>query len=104
MATKLIRPVRREMLASSTIGKYRNRPIVVTIKGGDILEFQIKGTRQRYEVSLHAAYRLAQISTWDSEYQSKLDEYNRKRKAGMKCRRPKRMNFPIDRAIIQSLK
>lgn len=103
--TKLLKPVRREMLASSTVGKYRNRPIIVTIKGGDAISFRIKGTRQEYETSLHLCYRLAQIVSLSNRYEEKRKEYEAKKKAGYRnLRKPRKFNFPIDRAIIASLK
>lgn len=105
MAVKLIKPVKREMLASSTMGKYRNRPIIVTITGGDAISFRIKGTRQEYHTSLHACYRLAQIAHYANMYEDKRKEYEAKKKAGYRnLRKPKRMNFPIDRAIIDALR
>ena len=103
MAVKLIRPIKRELLASSTVGKYRGRSIVVTLVPGDMLRFQIKGTRQYYEVSLHACYRMAQIATWENDYQDKVKTYNMKKNAGYKARKPKKSQFVIDRAMIKAL-
>lgn len=103
MATKLIKPVRREMLAVSTVGKYRNRPIIVTIDGGDVIRFQIKGTRQSYETSLHFCYRLAQIMTWEEQYQQRKKEYEIKKKAGYKrLRKPRQIVMHLDKATIKA--
>lgn len=103
MATKLLKPVRREMLAKSTVGKHSNRPIIVEIDGGDIIRFRIKGTRQVVETSLHFCYRLAQIRTWEEDYQKRLSEYNRKKKLGYKrMRRPRPVMIPLDKATIKN--
>ena len=101
MATKLVKPVKREMLAKSTVGKYSNRPILVEIDGGDLIRFRIKGTRQEYETSLHYVYRLAQIVTYESIYAAKMKKYELEKKAGMRVRKPKKAIIPLDKATMR---
>lgn len=105
MATKLIKPVKRELLHGSTLGKHRGKPIIIILEGGDLVSFRIKGTRQLYQTTIHACYKMAQFATWARQYQDKVAVYEAKKKAGYRnLRKPKRINFPIDKAIIDSLK
>lgn len=105
MATLLIKPVKRQLLHSSTVGKHRGKPILVILEGGDLITFRIKGTRQQYQTTIHACYKMAQFATWDRMYQDKMKEYKRRKDAGERgVRKPKRISFPIDKAIIDALR
>ena len=84
MAIKLTKNVRRETLAVTTRGKYRDRPIIVTLEPGDILSFRIKGTRQEASVSLAHCYQLAQIVECEVRYKEYLKTYKEKKKLGYK--------------------
>lgn len=89
------------MTARSTVGKYSNRPILVTIEGGDMINFRIKGTRLSYETTLHYVYRLAQIVHYDRINQQRQKDYEAKKKVGMKVRKPKKIIIPLDRATMK---
>jgi hypothetical protein len=104
MATKLLRPVRREMLATVQHGKYRNRPIILELEPGDVIRFKVKGTRQFVECSLHSAYTLAQLITYERLYAERLKEYEAKRKSGRRAKRPKRPKMFVDKVFIQTIK
>ncbi len=105
MATKLTKNVKRETLAVKTMGKYRDRPIIVTLEPGDVLSFRIKGTRQEASVSLAHCYQLAQIVEGEVRYKQKVKEYKEKKKLGYRhLRRPKKMDFPFNKIYINALK
>jgi len=86
MATKLIKSVKREMLATD-----RGRTLIVELEPGDILTFRAKGKKQRYSVSLHKAFNLALMQFLTENYNAKMADYKAKQKAGYKrLRSPKK--------------
>ena len=105
MARKLNKTIRREMLsgAQMTKGKYRNRPIVVELRAGDELGFQIKGTRQRYTVYLGHCFRLAQLLTLEHEYKEKMKIYQSRPK-GTRMRKPKKPILPFGKIYFDATK
>lgn len=105
MATKLIKPVRREMLSSGfERGRNRNRAINVTLCPGDELEFHVKGTRQRYTVFLGHCFRLAQGLAIEANYKEACAQYAIKRKAGIRCRKPKRPMMAFSKIYFDATK
>ncbi len=105
MATKLTKNVKRETLGVKTRGKYRDRPIIVTLEPGDMLSFRIKGTQQEATVSLAHCYQLAQIVEGEMRYKQKVKEYKEKKKLGYQhLRQPKKIDFPFNKIYINALK
>jgi|GEM_PF-2608466 hypothetical protein len=102
--TKLLKPITRQTLAVSPMGRYRNRPVAVTLKPGDLISFRIKGTRVNYEMSLQAAYVLAMIVHGDKYYNEQIEDYKKKKKAGYKrLRIPRRPKFPVSPVYFKAL-
>ncbi len=98
MATKLIKPVKREMLSSGLErGKNRARPIIVSLLPGDELEFRAKGTRQSYRVYLGHCFRLAQGLTMETMFKERVKKYNHDRKYRSGLRKPKRPLIPFNK-------
>jgi hypothetical protein len=104
MATKLLKPIKRELMATIQAGKHRGRPINAELQPGDILKFKVKGTRQEYTVSLHAAFTLAQLVTFDRIYNERLQDYNKRKKAGDRVRKPKKPQLFLHRVFFETLK
>lgn len=91
MALKLIKPIKRELLATQ-----RGKVMVIEIEPGDEITFRVKGKRTRYTVSLHKVYNLALMAFLQENYNTRLAEYNVKKKYGYKrVRRPKPPNLSI---------
>lgn len=84
MATRLTKPVKRELLASN-----RNRTLIAEMEPGDLITFRYKGKRMRYEISLHSCFTLAVLQKINEEYTSKLEAY----KDGRLKRKPKQPGF-----------
>jgi hypothetical protein len=87
MATKLLKSISRE-----TVGR-SGAPLIVTLDPGDIIRFREKGKRTTMEVSIGHAYQLAKKITAEKIYQERMAEYQAKRKAGKRVKRPKRPNL-----------
>lgn len=104
MATTLLKPVRRELLATVQHGKHRGRGIIVEILPGDIIRFRIKATRQYVETSLHTAYTLAQLVTFQRMHEERKAEYIRKKKAGIRCKRPRPFKMFVNKVFIEAIK
>ena len=91
MATKLINPVKRELLATQ-----RGQTMIVEIEPGDTITFRVKGKRTRYTVSLHKVYNLALMQFLLENYKVKLEAYKINKKYGHKrLRKPKPPNMSM---------
>ena len=105
MATKLLNTVKRELIGVTVgHGKYRGKTIIIELEAGDVITFRIKGTRKKATISLGYCFQLAQIVQADRDYSEKMKEYNLKKKAGMRVRRPKKANFPFNKTLFKALK
>jgi len=85
MATKLLKTVRRELLAGD------RATLIASLEAGDMLTFREKGRKTTYEVSLHQCYVLAMCQHMALEYQRKMEAY----KAGRIRRKPKAPRFDV---------
>ena len=117
MATKLHKTVKRQLtrVRATKNGRIElpdksnfipmgAREVNVSLHPSDILEFQIKGTRQKYSVPLATAMMLAQAMTFYDQYQEALRIYNLHKSAGYKRkRRPKKSNHPHIAAMLRKL-
>ena len=85
MATILTKPVSRQLIRPDRYGV-----VVVTLEPGDLISFRNKGKKTSYTVSLHNVRTLALMQFILEEHKRKVEEYNRKRKAGYPhLRKPK---------------
>lgn len=85
MPTKLLKPIKRELVAATRTG----RTLIAELEPGDEITFREKGKRTRYTCSLHACYRVAIMQHLRDEYVAKLELY----KAGRRTRKPKPPTF-----------
>lgn len=85
MATKLIKEISRELLATTP----RGATLIATLEPGGLITFREKGRRFRYTVSLHGCYKVAIMQFLQDDYLEKLAEY----KAGRRKKKPKAPNF-----------
>ena len=102
MATKLIKTVTRETLGLKSYRK--NRAILASLQGGDVLAFRAKGERKVYEVALGHCLHLATILTAQREYDAKKERYEKARKAGKRAKRPRKPFLPFSKMYYQALK
>ena len=100
MATKLIKPITREMMGADG---HSRRPLLVTLAPGDVLTFRAKGTRTAYSVYLGHCYRLAQILQAEQEYRVKKEAYAEARKQGRRARRPARPVLPFSKVYFDAI-
>jgi len=101
---QLMKDITRETLAIRTADKYRDRPIIITLEAGDSITFRVKGTRQKFTVSLAHCFRLAQLNQTDAIYKAKMAEYKVKRGEGTKrLRKPKRTPIPFSKIYFDAL-
>ena len=85
MATKLLKPVERELTYTD-----RGRVIIVTLEPGDVITYRFKGKRTRYSVSLHKVQLLGLMQMLLDKHHERMDTYNRKKAAGYKnLKKPK---------------
>ena len=96
MARKLLNPVSRDM-ALPVFGKQ----FVVTLHPGDMVGFRKRRGKKEYMISLHDILIPAIRNTVREDYQEALKEYNRKRKLGVSCRKPKRPTEAVYSKYIQ---
>jgi len=101
MATLLIKDVSRETLA---VEDMHGRKMVVTLEPGDMIRFRAKGKRMSYSVPLQACYNLALIFTVNSWYKKRLDSYRDKRKAGIRCRKPRKISSIFNQTYYEALR
>ena len=102
MATKLMKPLRRELLGLAStkkgrvcaIGDCGARPIIVEMSPPDTLTFRVKGTRIRYEITMATALATAHKQHIINTYNEKLKEYKTKKEAGMRVKKPKKPFMP----------
>lgn len=100
MATKLIKPIKRELLSTEQNGKHRGKPIIVELMPGDEISFRIKGTKKSQSVYLGHCYRLAQIFTIERNYNEAMALY----KKGGRKRKPKRPAMPFSKMYFDAIK
>ena len=86
MVRLLIKNITRQTLKVTDL---RGAPQIVTLRGGDMLEFRTKGKRYRFEVPLQACYNLALIYTAQQRYKERMAKYLEGRKNGRKMKRPR---------------
>lgn len=92
MATKLLKPVKREML----MGDDRGRPMIVTLEPGDMLTFRLKGKKTTYSVPLHSCFYLAMMNKMQEEYTEKMEDYKVKQSAGFKrLKKPRKPSWAV---------
>lgn len=117
MATKLKKTVKRQLnrLRATKNGRIElsdtngfipvgAREVNVSLHPSDVLEFQIKGTRQKYSVPLSTAMMLAQAMTFYEQYQESKRLYDLQKSAGYKRKRkPRKPNHPHIAAMLRRL-
>lgn len=101
MATKLIKDIHRETLAVTDL---KGNIQIVSLKGGDMLEFRTKGKRFRYHVPLQACYHMALIWTVQESYRRRLAKYVEDKKAGRRVKRPRRLIPIFNQKYYEALK
>lgn len=103
MATKLVKPIHREMLSvMETRGRNRGRSTIVSLLPGDEIQFRSKGTRKTYTVYLGHCFVMAQIQTILLDYDQALERYNTRRKAGERARRPIKPILPFSNMYLKA--
>jgi hypothetical protein len=85
---KLIKTVRRELAMKCPEGRYRGKAINIFLMQGDLIVFQVKGTRTKHTISIGHCYNMAINLTMEQEYKQKLREYDEKKRVGGKPRKP----------------
>jgi len=101
MTTKLIKDIHRETLAVTDL---KGNVQIVSLKGGDMMEFRSKGKRFRYEVPLQACYHMALIFTAQQWYKKKLAKYIEEKKAGKKVKRPRPLSPIFSPKLYEALR
>ena len=101
MPTLLTKDLTREAYLASDL---QGRKLIVTLRAGDMIAFRPKGRKITYEVPLLACYNMAMIYSANEWYKQKLEVYNRKRKAGLRVRRPKRMPRIFNQKYYEALR
>lgn len=77
------------MLSRPQIGKDRNKNIIVSLEPGDLISFRSKGSKKSISVSLASCYTLAMIFDINQNHATRMKEYELKKKAGYRVKRPK---------------
>lgn len=91
MATKLNKPVTREAVSTTVaIRGNKQAPLIVTIEPPDMITFRAKGSRRRTSLMIGHCLNLAEVMDAESEYKKRMVTYELKRKAGYRCKRPKK--------------
>lgn len=97
MATKLTKPVARELMRTTATKRGRlsaqfehGRPILVTLNPEETITFRVKGTRTKYTVHLMNVFTLAKVVELESIFRSKMDTYKLRKSAGLRAKKPKR--------------
>lgn len=88
---KLDKTISREMFLPVSILSRSLGTMIVSIKPGDLIEFRQKGKKTRFEVSLHSVFMLALLNSLTEHNKSRLQDYEIKRKAGIRARKPKKV-------------
>lgn len=101
MATKLIKDIHRETLAVTDL---KGNIQIVSLKGGDMMEFRSKGKRFRYSVPLQACYHMALIFTAQQWYKEKLAKYIKDKKAGRRVKRPRPLSPIFSPKLYEALR
>lgn len=87
MATRISKPVRREMFVNKGL-------FIVTLHPDSTISFREKGKRTRYACHLNAAFNCAIISFVQDDFDERMNKYEEKKKYGVKrLRRPKKPNL-----------
>lgn len=101
MATKLHKPIHREMISNGHLAGRDVGRMIVTLEPGDILTFRQKGKRTRYSVPLSACMNLALMNHLVEQYQEKMNNYAIKKKAGLgRVKRPRKPNISMFNPIL----
>ncbi len=110
MATLLKKPVRRELnrVRATKNGRIElpdktgyvtmnARPVIVELSPADIIRFRVKGTQRRSEMHLATAMGIAQALTMYQNWESRVEEYKKKKAAGYRRLRKPTMpkNLPL---------
>lgn len=99
MATKLLKSIKREMVLPDN-----GKTIIVELVPGDVIAFREKGKKTSYSVSLHNAKLLALMNFMQQDYLTKMEIFERKRKAGYKrLRKPKRPSLSMFSSYYQHI-
>lgn len=98
---KLTRKYQRECLRSTD---HKGSTLVVTLLPGDILDFRSRDRRTHFQTTLQSCYNLAMIQHSVEDYQSRMKEYQNKRDAGIKCRKPTQPGRVYSQEFYQALK
>lgn len=104
MATKLIKPVKRELLGTKMQGKGKSFEVIATLEPGDFLSFRGKGLKKEFCIHLAHCLNLAEIMQANEDYNKAMREYKTKKKAGIKnLRRPKMRHYPYSKIYFKAL-
>lgn len=100
MATKLLKPVKRELFSTDR----RGVTLVVTLEPGDCISFRSKGKRTSHEIYLGHCYMLAQIMSADKRFKEAVDNYKKKKAAGYaRLKKPRRPSVPFNKIYFDAL-
>jgi len=100
MATKLNKPVRRQLQSTDRKG----RALIISIEPGDILTFRPKGAKRKLSIYVGFCFQLAQLVTIDREYTAKVKQYKADRATGLKRRKPIKPFLPYSKVFFDALK
>jgi hypothetical protein len=117
MATKLSKPVKRELnrVRATKNGRIEvpdktgfitaeARPVVASLQPADIIEFRVKGTRRSYSAPLATVMMFAQAMTFYDEYNEAKRVYELHKSAGYKRKRkPRKPSHPHISAMLRRL-
>jgi hypothetical protein len=100
MATKLMKPVVRELIASGNIAGKNLGMVIATIEPPDMITFRMKGRRIKYTVSLHNCMTLAFANYLQEHYRFRMEMYDKKKKDGWKVKKPRKPNIMVFNPVI----
>ena len=91
MAIKLHNKVSRETeIGINTFGKYRGKNLIASLLPPNMIEFRIKGTRQKFITTLQTCYEIAYNQFLINNYNAEMKRYESKERK----RRPKKPFIP----------
>lgn len=100
MATKLLKPVKRELFSTSRKG----RTLIVSLEPGDMISFREKGLKKSFNCYIGHCYVLAQIMQADQEYKERMKNYEERKKKGAKgLRKPKKAFLPFSKIYFDAV-
>lgn len=111
MATKLnkTRKTRKGGLTMSNVTRElastdsKGNPLIITLEAGDYISFRPKGHRTVFTVHAKTVYYMGMANFLIERHQKKMEEYNRKKKAKLKIKKPKSFRIPTDPVTLQIL-